>query len=160
MPELTFRLQPAVKGVLRELVTLVTRSLEGELAIEEEAPGDAGDLAQYWNEGLQDELRADCAALLDLFDREGFGKKTLTIGDDEAERLLRAASAVRLKIHRSLLRHVRDAELERGQLDMRRLSGDQQRAYAAYLFLAALQEALVQALDPESSEVEPPEQEN
>ena len=133
---------------------VVDRAMErmGEgLPREMQEPADR-ELAEIWSEDLRAKLRADAQCLMDLLGHEKFGHGELTLDEEAAEAICRAASAVRLGVRETELRGVPDALLERGAGDPETLERRDREAYYCYWFLGGLQEMLVRALDPESSE--------
>jgi hypothetical protein len=64
------------------------------------------------------------------------------------EAILRACSAVRLRLREKHLQSLGDEALESGETPFDDLPEVQHKAFAAYVFLATLQELIVQHLDP------------
>ncbi len=129
--------------VIRELAT----GLHGHLA----APLALTDLDDEFHDAWVAELlttqRDDVAALLALFDDEFFSEGVVAFDEDNAETILRACAAVRLRLRERHLKPVGDEALETGDVDMMSLKEPVRKAFMCYLFLATVQELIIQHLD-------------
>ncbi len=133
---------------MTDLVQSVRHDLGKNLVIDPALPEDDPDLLEAWTSELIETLREDCDFLLETLQREDFGAGELLLEETVAEGLIRACSAIRLKIRGTALREINDESLEEGALNPADLSFDQQRSYLCYLFLAGLQSEILVALDP------------
>ncbi len=106
------------------------------------------ELAEHWHAELLQSQKGDLGVLLGLFDREFFSQGVIALDPGNAEPILRASAAVRLRLREAHLKELEDESLESGEIDLDGLPEVQQRAFAAYVFLATLQEVIVQHLDP------------
>lgn len=118
-------------------------------------PSDRGDLdwmdgdeemPVIWVGGLREALRADCASLLQLVRLPKFGKGICQVEEEQVEPLLRSISAVRLFIRRTALAEIPDEDLEKGDLAGHLVPEERRFYLAVYIFLAGLQELLLQQL--------------
>ncbi len=141
-------LEPSLVYAMRELVQDVRRDLGQNLAIDTALPEDDPDLVEAWKSELTETLREDCDFLLSTIQRKDFGQGELQLEETTAEGLIRACSAIRLKIRETLLREITDESLENGEFALPDLSFDQQRGYLCYLFLAGLQSEILLEMDP------------
>lgn len=140
---------------MRGIVDSVSRSLQRKPAIALRLGDEADeDLREAWTQGLLESLQNDLDALNDLFMELGAGAGVLEVSDEQSERILRAASALRLRLRESCFRDIPEEALETGKVDFRKLSPEDQRVYGVYLFLAHLQEQLIAEIDSPSSEWE------
>lgn len=149
---LDFRIAPAIVVSMLEMTLMVSESLQDRLAIDADIPEDDEDLRDAWLDGLREELKADCNYLLDVLGSARFGQDRVELDDGAVDGLLRASSAIRLKLRESVLRNLPNEALETGEVDYSRLPTDQQRAYACFQFLASLQGAVLWEIDPQSEE--------
>jgi hypothetical protein len=137
---------------LLDLVKMVGGSLGEELAVG--SPYRSGDpeLDAAWEASLLEALRDDALVLESMLRESDDGNGQLVIPEEQAEGVLRAASAVRLRIQQTLLKGVDERGLERGEVDLQSLTPVQQKGYMGYVFLANLQEILVRYVDPQASD--------
>ncbi|MCE2863252.1 MAG: hypothetical protein RIR76_1139 [Verrucomicrobiota bacterium] len=128
--------------------------------IREQAPGlrevsagvtglpDADDeLREAWADELLAGQRGEVDALLALFGEEFFREGVVAFDGDNAEVILRACAAVRLRLREHALKTVGDEALETGELEISRLPRETNLAFRCYVFLATLQEVIIQHLD-------------
>ncbi len=123
-------------------------ALRGTTAVEVRLPEDAADLAGGWSESLAADLADDVAGLLSFLQTPALAEGVVEIDAGVAEAVMRACSALRLRIRETLLRRIPDRALETGRVSAGKLALDERRAYFSYVLLAALQEAIIIALDP------------
>jgi len=131
-----------------DMVRSVRHDLGENLAIDPALPEDDPDLLDAWKKELTATLREDCDFLLETLQREDFGEGELELEETTAEGLIRACSAIRLKIREATLGDIDDEPLEHGAINPAELSFDQQRSYLCYLFLAGLQSEILVEIDP------------
>lgn len=151
MLKLSIQADPELIQSFYNLIKQVIHRFNKELAISVDLPADDWDLVATWEESLSDALRSDCEHLLFLLQDERLGREVFEIDHELAEPVLRACSAVRLKMHSLLLADIPPELLEMHTLDPSKLPDETHEAYTCSLFLAALQSHLVEALDPEVS---------
>lgn len=108
---------------------------------------------------LEDEFRADWEAelvasqnedvrrLLGMFDTEFFSTGVIALDEANAEAVVRACSAVRLRLRVGPLAALADEALEAGTVEVGRLSEPTGRAFMCYVFLATLQDLILSHLD-------------
>lgn len=130
-------------AVMRE----VADSLSDDLA----APNSLSDIEADLREGWRDELLTAqndaIAVLLSLFD-ESFDESGIVGFDVEnAEPVLRACAAVRLRLRERFLKTLDEEVLESGDLEIESLAEPARKAFMCYLFLATIQELIIQHLD-------------
>lgn len=154
MPEVHMKINPFMVDALVHLIETIAGNLESVLPKREQIPEQDRVLADTWSDGLRDDQDRDCAALLHLLRDRRFGRAAVPVKEEVAESVLRACSAVRLKIQDSLLKDLSDQALETGKIQIQSLEPEAQRGYACYLFLASLQAILIAELDPEAGELE------
>jgi len=147
MPDLFLHLFP---DVTRELVAVVSEVIEGlDRPPRANLPEDDEDLAFWWLGSLKELMDEDCSALLGLISSPRFGRGAIRIDEETAERVLRAASAIRLRLQEYHLGRVSEEDLELGNVDYGRLNQEDQLYFRAYHILAAIQEKIVEGMDPD-----------
>ncbi|MCX6955604.1 MAG: DUF2017 family protein [Verrucomicrobia bacterium] len=129
----------------------VIRELAGGLQHHLAAPPALADLDEEFRDAWVGELLTgqteDVQTLLGLFDDEFFTEGVVAFDEENAETILRACAAVRLRLREHYLKPVGDEALETGEVDMMSLDEPLRKAFMCYLFLATVQELIIQHLD-------------
>ena len=129
----------------------VIRQLAGGLGEKLAAPQDLGVLDAEFRDAWAGELiagqNADVQALLALFDDNFFSEGVVAFDEDNAEPIVRACAAVRLRLREVYLKGLGDDTLEGGDVELEELPGNVRKAFMCYLFLATVQELIIQYLD-------------
>lgn len=121
---------------------------DDELAIDPRLGKIDADFREIWTDDLKAALRSDCGRFLDVFDRPEFRATGVTDFDGEhLDAIIRACSALRLKLRTHKLTAVADSVLEEGEVDFARLNRSEQTAMVAYMFLGSLQEIMIRQID-------------
>jgi hypothetical protein len=90
---------------------------------------------------------ADVQTMLALFNDEFFTDGVVAFDEENAEPILRACAAIRLTLREKSLQKLGDETLESGEIDLSELEEPVRRAFMCYLFLATVQELIIQHLD-------------
>ena len=147
MKRIEVRLSLEVVAPLLDVIKEVADSLLGKLA----APLDIGevdeDMREFWRDELVAAQNGDIAKLLALFGREFFINGLVVFDADNAEPIVRACAAVRLRMREENLKGIEDETLETGNVEVDQLSDSVRKYFLCYLFLATLQELIIQHLD-------------
>jgi len=106
------------------------------------------DLREIWRNDLLSGQASDIDQLLGLFGPKFFKEGLVYLDEQSAEPVLRACAAVRLQLHRRHLQGLSEEELESGEVEVDHLTEPLRRAFVAYLFLATLQELILNHLNP------------
>ena len=147
MKAIELRLNREVVGPLLDFIAPILKRLEHEAALALPLAEEDEELAEIWCHGLIHTQVKDCRCLMDLFD-EDFRESGLVVVDlAEADRILRAASAIRLKVRETTLTHVPDAALEGADFDFAVLPEPDKTGFEVYLFFATLQEVIIRHLE-------------
>lgn len=129
--------------VIKELADNLSRNLAAPLALK--------DLDEEFQAAWRDELLStqneEVRTLLSLFDDEFFSDGVVAFDENNAEIIVRACAAVRLRLREKYLKPLGDEALESGDLDLMTLDEPLRRAFMCYLFLATIQELIIQHLD-------------
>jgi len=147
MKRIEVRLSLEVVAPLLDAVREVSEALQGKLA----APLDIGevdaDMREFWRDELIGAQNGDIAKLLSLFNKEFFSNGMVAFDADNAEPVVRACAALRLRLREENLKSLRDEMLESGEVEMDQLAEPVRKFFMCYLFLATLQELIIQNLD-------------
>lgn len=122
--------------------------LRPTLAVTPQVPEHEEEFAAGWKRELLQSQNDDIAIFLGLFGSEFFLTGIVPLDPTNSEAIIRACSAVRLRLRAKHLQSLGDETLESGGIPLEEMPETQSRAFAAYLFLATLQELIVQHLDP------------
>jgi hypothetical protein len=129
----------------------VIRELSFELEKTLAAPQALHDLDQdfrgAWIGELLEGQNGDLRALLSLFDGEFFTEGIVAFDENNAEPIVRACTAFRLQLRERRLKSLSDEALETGDIEMAGLDDPVRKAFMCYLFLATVQELIIQHLD-------------
>lgn len=147
MKRVEVRLSLPVVAPLVEIMREVSVELERTLA----APQALHDLDQdfrgAWIGELLEGQNEDLRSLMRLFDGEFFTEGVIAFDEDNAEPIVRACTAFRLQLRERRLKSLGDEALETGDIDMEGLDEPVRKAFMCYLFLATVQELIIQHLD-------------
>lgn len=122
------------------------------LAADARLPDADAELSDQWRDELLAGQTSDVGTLLALFGPDFFAEGVIALDAANAEAVLRASAALRLRLRDAHLRGLEDEHLEAGEVDVDEMPEPQRRAFAAYIFLATLQEVVIQHLDPTAQE--------
>lgn len=89
----------------------------------------------------------DVNVLLALFGEDFFSDGIVAFDQTNAEAIARACSAVRLLLRERCLKSLTDETLEAGEIELADLEPAVQKPFMCYLFLATIQELIIQHLD-------------
>ena len=147
MKRIEVKLALPVVAPLLDVIKGMGDSLQQSLA----APLGVRDLEPEFGASWTDELvasqNADLRVLLALFNDEFFTEGVVAFDADNAEPIVRATAAVRLRLREQFLRQLGDETLESGSVELEQLNEPVRKAFMCYLFLATVQELIIQHLD-------------
>jgi hypothetical protein len=129
--------------VIRELSTELQKSLAAPQALHDLDQ----DFRGAWISDLLASQNDDLRALLSLFDGEFFTEGVVAFDESNAEPIVRACTAFRLQLRERWLKALGDEALESGEIDISMLDEPVRKAFMCYLFLATVQELIIQHLD-------------
>ena len=133
---------------LLDVIKEVADDLRPELAVAPHVPDHEEEFSADWTSELLQGQNADIGIFLGLFGSEFFTTGVVPLDPTNSEAILRACSAIRLRLREKHLKPLGDEALESGEMPLDEMPEPQRRAFAAYVFLATLQELIVQHLDP------------
>lgn len=129
--------------VIREVAESLSDNLASPLGIEDM---DA-EMREAWVGDLLASQNEDLGLLLGLFDEEFFREGSIILDEDNADRVIRACAAVRLRLRSEYLQEIDDVLLESGDVAMNELPEAQRKVFLCYVFLATMQELVIQHLE-------------
>lgn len=129
--------------VIREVADGLRRELAAPLALKDLDE----DLREAWVGDLLITQSNEIQALLALFNDEFFSEGVVAFDEENAETIVRASAAVRLRLRERYLKLLDDETLETGDIDVMTLDEPLRKAFMCYLFLATIQELIIQHLD-------------
>jgi hypothetical protein len=136
-----------VVAPLLDVVKELADGLKQTLAVPPTLPGTDTVLRDLWTQELLTAQNEDVSALMGLFNEEFFTEGVVALGPGNAEAIARACSAIRLRLRERYLVPLGDEALEIGEVELGRLDAPTRKAFMAYLFLATIQEYIIQRLD-------------
>jgi hypothetical protein len=147
MKRIEVKLALPVVAPLLDVIKELADGLRKNLA----APVAVTDLDSEFHDAWVNELitsqNEDVQRLLALFDDEFFSEGVVAFDEENAESIVRACAAIRLRLRERYLKNVGDETLETGDVDMATLDEPLRRAFMCYLFLATVQELIIEHLD-------------
>jgi len=147
MKRIEVRLSLEIVAPLLDVIKSVADALHEKLA----APLDIGevdaDMREFWRDELIGAQNVDIAKLMALFDKEFFANGVVGFDADNAEPVVRACAALRLRLREENLKSLPDELLETSEVEVEELPQPVRKYFMGYLFLATLQELIIQHLD-------------
>ena len=147
MKRIEVKLSLGVVAPLLDVIKAVEISLEDELAAALPMEQVDVDLREAWRSELVAEQNGDVARLLALFDSDFFASGTVAFDEDNADSILKACTAVRLRLRDKFLDNLSDEVLEHGDVELEELSDNERQGFMCYLFLATVQELIIEHLE-------------
>jgi hypothetical protein len=129
--------------VIKELADNLSANLAAPIALKDLDP----DFQESWTEELLSTQAEEVKTLLALFDENFFTEGVVAFDENNAEIIVRACAAVRLRLREKYLKLLGDELLESGDVDLNTLEEPLRKAFMCYLFLATIQELIIQHLD-------------
>jgi len=151
MKRIEVRLSLGVVAPLLDVIKAVGDSLDNELAAPLDLDHVDSDLRDEWRNELVAGQNGDVANLLALFDSDFFATGIVNLDEDNAGAILRACAAVRLRLRQRDLADLSDDDLEGSDIMLEELVEEKRRAFMCYLFLATVQELVIEHLEPSDS---------
>ncbi len=147
MKRIEVKLALPVVAPLLDVIKELADSLRQTLAAPLEVKGLDDEFHEAWTSELLAAQNEEVRMLLALFDDEFFSEGVVAFDEGNAETIVRAAAAVRLHLREVYLKPVGDELLESGEVDLNTLDEPLRKAFMCYLFLATVQELIIQHLD-------------
>ena len=138
------KLSLAVVAPLLDVIRDLAAGLTTSLAAPQALSGLDQELRDSWVEELVRGQQGDVKTLLALFDEDFFLEGVVAFDETNAEAIVRACAAVRLRLRDQHLKSLGDEILESGDVELAKLDEPLRRAFMCYLFLATVQELIIQ----------------
>lgn len=129
--------------VIKELADGLRKNLAAPLGLRDLDP----EFKESWVDELLSTQNEEVRMLLALFDDDFFTEGVVAFDENNAEVIVRACAAVRLRLREVFLKPMGDELLETGDVNLETLDDRLRRAFMCYLFLATIQELIIQHLD-------------
>jgi len=136
-----------VVAPLLDVIKGLADDLRRTPALPHAAPAAEAEFSEMWAGELLAAQNRDVDVLLALFDEEFFAEGAVYLNTGNAEAVARACSAVRLCLRERCLSGVGDEALESGDIEQDRLDEPVRKAFHCYLFLATIQELIIEQMD-------------
>lgn len=147
MKRIEVKLSLSVVAPLLDLIKASSDVLEAQIAAPLTLEDIDADFRDEWKQELLDGQHEEMQALLGLFNTDFFINGVVAFDEENAEVIVRACSALRLRLRRHDLKNLQDEMLESGSIDLERLPDALQKPYMCYVFLGTIQELIIQHLD-------------
>jgi hypothetical protein len=147
MKRIEVKLSLPVVAPLLDVIKEAAVSLEQVLAAPPALQDLEAEFRTVWEGELLEAQNEDVRALLALFDGGFFSEGVVAFDADNAETVVRACAAVRLRLRARHLSGLTEEVLESGETELAKLPETVRKAFLCYLFLATLQELIIQHLE-------------
>ena len=147
MKRIEVKLSLPVVAPLLDVMKAVADSLQTRLAVPLDGVEVDDDMRDAWNSELVDTQNDGVRSLLALFDNAFFESGMIAFDEANAEPILRACAALRLHLRERHLKSFDDDSLETGEVEMEELPEPLRHVFMCYVFLATIQELIIQHLD-------------
>lgn len=147
MKRIEVKLSLTVVAPLLDLMKAASDVLEAQIAAPLTLEDIDADFRDEWKAELLKGQHEELHALMGLFNSEFFVNGVVAFDEDNAEIIVRACSAIRLRLRRHDLKTLEDDQLESGAVEMENLPEALQKPFMCYVFLGTIQELIIQHLD-------------
>jgi hypothetical protein len=148
MKRIEVSLSLAAVEPLLDYVEPLLRGLDAQPALDFQQVDSDEDMTEMWRAELLHGQVSDCGILREVFGSDFRESGKIEIDEENADAILRAAAAVRLRLRDTGLKRVTDEDLESGDVDFDRLGESEKLAFASYLFFATIQELVIKHFFP------------
>ena len=147
MKRIEVKLSLPVVAPLLDVIKTAADTLQGSLAAPLGVEDIEPEFREAWTEDLLRSQNDELGTLLALFDKEFFATGTVSFDEENADIIVRACAALRLRLRGTVLKAVTDTALESGEIAVELLTEAQRKAFMCYLFLATIQDLIIQHID-------------
>jgi hypothetical protein len=147
MKRIEVKLSLSVVAPLLDLMKASSDVLEAQIAAPLTLDDIDADFRDEWKAELLQGQQEELHALMGLFNSDFFINGVVAFDEDNAEIIVRACSALRLRLRRHDLKSLEDEQLESGGIELEELAEPLQKPYMCYVFLGTIQELIIQHLD-------------
>lgn len=146
MKRIEVSLNVSVLAPLLDFLKPVLKALETETAFGPEMAQADRDLDGLWREGLIHAQVEDCRRFMALFDANFLNSGQIVLTEENADAVLRATSAVRVKLRLGVLAAVSDLDLRNRTVNLGALTEPERLGYATLRLMEEIQEIVLQHL--------------
>lgn len=146
MRSIEVTLNVGVVAPLLDFIKPVLGRLETETAFAADMAQADRELENVWRDGLIHTQVSDCRTLVGLFGREFLDSGRIELNEENADPVLRAAAAIRLKLRQTALKNLADEVLSTEKIDVDAITRDEKLGFEAFLFLERIQEVILRHL--------------
>src|SRR5262249_36603375 len=136
MKRIEVKLSLSVVEPLLEVIRELSGELRSSLATRPEIAELDPEFKDAWTGELLASQGNDIRALLGLFEEDFHAQGVITFDESNAEPIVRACTALRLRLRERRLKGLGDEALETGDVDIAKLDEPLRKAFMCYLFLA------------------------
>ncbi len=152
MKQVEIRLNIGAVAPLLDVIKLAADDLRDTLAIRATFPEDDAEFNETWTQDLMAGQNSDVRELLGLFDSDFFTDGAISIDSENCDSLLRACSALRIRILTRWLAEVSAEILEDEDAPVELIPQELRLPFAAYTFLDQIQKIILEHLSPAGTE--------
>lgn len=146
MKRIEVSLNVAMIAPLLDFLQPVVQALQHETAFAPEMAEADRDLAGLWREGLIHTQVNDLGTFMKLFDAEFLNSGQITVTEENADAVLRATAAIRIKLRTSTLAAIADDDIRNRTVNVGAISEEERTAYAALSLMFQIQEVVLEHL--------------
>ncbi len=147
MKRIEVKLSLPVVAPLLDVIKELADGLQQNLAAPQVLADLDPEFREAWIGDLLTAQNGDVRTLLALFDENFFSDGVVAFDEENGEAIVRASAAIRLRLRERYLKGVGDDTLEGGDIELEQLEEPVRKAFMCYLFLATVQELIIQHLD-------------
>lgn len=151
MKRIEVKLSVSVVAPLLDVIREMSDHLSDNLAVPLAIDDLDQEMREAWVSDLQRAQNEDLEFLLGLFGEEFFHDGSIILDEDNADRVIRASAAVRLRLRSEYLMGIDEDLMESGDVAINELAESRRKPFMCYLFLATMQELVIQHLEMGSS---------
>jgi len=152
MKRVEIRLNISAVAPLLDVIKMVADDLRDTLAVQASFPEQDAEFTETWTQDLMAGQNSDVRELLGLFDSEFFSDGAIAIDTNNCESLLRACSALRIRILSRWLEQVPAEILEDEDAPVALIPQEIRLPFATFTFLDQIQKIILEHLDPLAAE--------
>ncbi|MFZ5494869.1 MAG: hypothetical protein ACOZE5_05970 [Verrucomicrobiota bacterium] len=152
MKQVEIRLNISAVAPLLDVIKLAADDLRDTLAVKATFPDHDAEFNETWTQDLMAAQNSDVRELLGLFDSDFFADGAIAIDSGNCDSLLRACSALRIRILTRWLGEVSPEILEDEDAPVDLIPAEIRLPFAAYTFLDQIQKIILEHLSPAGTE--------
>ena len=152
MKQVEIRLNISAVAPLLDVIKAAADDLRDTLAVKATFPEHDAEFNETWTQDLMAGQNSDVRELLGLFDSDFFTDGAISIDSENCDSLLRACSALRIRILTRWLADISAEILEDEDAPVELIPQDLRLPFAAYTFLDQIQKIILEHLSPAGTE--------